>query len=170
MSGEEICGGLVSVYHNTGPCAKSYLIRSVTDADLEGRQLGEICLDEIAQNNLKFLLCRRPLNRLCNFRCHSGIQFDSNDLFRFLKNSRRQDTRTRTDFEYRLAGLNVGLVDDGIGDCGVFQDVLADVRIELKYRRSCFGEWRTGLLIRRAGGRIALASCGFPHRDACRWS
>lgn len=78
---------------------------------------------------------------------------------RVLQNTRRQHTRTGSDLEHRLDGLDVRLGDDGVGDRGVLEYVLADLGVELED-----GRLAGGPLVGRRGARaVALRALGLRH-------
>ena len=80
-------------------CTPAYLIWGIANANIEIRK---ICFDHISQNDIQAWLRWCTLNTLGNFRCHSRIQFHSDDLLGFLEDLDREVTCTGTDFKNDL--------------------------------------------------------------------
>lgn len=64
------------------------------------------------------------LNTLAQFSSHAWVHLNNGGLLGLLKNTNRQITRTGTDFEDHIGGLQVGLVDNTLGDEGILENVL----------------------------------------------
>ena len=77
---------------------------------------------------------------------------------------------TRTDFDDDIGGLEVGLVDNGVADARVLEDVLAKVLVEAE--DVCVGRALGGrfAVVGAAAGPSPLRFGGLGHYVALRWA
>lgn len=161
--GEEICGTSIVSNHLHRNLARErgspYLVGRVTDAHVKRLNLIIGDLDKIPHDNLQLPLQRRPLHLAAQLRRHPRVQLHRNHAPRLLQYPRRQHTGTGADLQDGLDGLDVRLVDDGVRDGRVLEDMLADLGVELED-----GRLAGGALVGRAALRaVALLALGLGH-------
>lgn len=96
------------------------------------------------------------------FRSHARIHLYNGRLFTFLQDSNCQITRSWTDFQYDVGGLEVGLVNDVLCYEGILEDVLAE-SVCVEDWITCIGRGCTrggGGEGGSAGGAILAAAAG----------
>ena len=106
------------------------LVGGVGDEGVAWRHFGH--LDDVAEDDFELLGEGSALDTLGDFGTHTGIEFDGDDLLGLLEGADRDVTGTGTDFDDDIGGLEEGLVDNGIRDTGVLEDMLAIVLVELE--------------------------------------
>lgn len=106
------------------------LVGRVGDEGVAWRHFGH--LDDISQDDFELLGQGSALDTLGDFGTHTGIKFDGDDLLGLFEGADRDVTGTGTDFDDDIGGLEEGLVDNGIRDTGVLEDMLAKVLVELE--------------------------------------
>lgn len=105
-----------------------YLVWSVGYTDVE---IGQLCFDEVADDDVQFPLFRFSLDTFRDFCSHSGIHFYSGNMFCFFENFDGEIASTGTNFEDFIRRTEVCFIYDGLCDLRIFQDVLTkSLRIE----------------------------------------
>lgn len=97
------------------------LVGRVADANIK---VGQVRLDDVAQQDVEAFLGRCALHALGQLGGHARVHFDGDAAFGFGQDARCQIACARTDFEHDVGLFEGGFVDDCVGDAGVFEDVL----------------------------------------------
>lgn len=122
----------------------------------------EIQLDGVAEQHLELLLVGGAHDALRDLAGHARVELDGDQPLGLLEDAHADVAGSGADLEDSVGGFQVGLVDDGVGDAGVLEDVLADVGVELEdivlaggrgVGRALFG----GAVIGRGRGRCAFS-------------
>lgn len=92
----------------------------------------EVELDRITQQHLQLFGEGRAHDTFCDLASHTRVQLDSDEFLGLFKNAYTNVACSGTDFEDGVGGFEEGLVDDGVGNTGVLEDMLADIGIEFE--------------------------------------
>eukprot|EP00982_Pelagococcus_subviridis_P000018 212-Pelagococcus_subviridis.AAC.3 len=97
------------------------LVRTVGDAHVEVRQ---VHLEEVAADYLQIVPVRRPGDAALELDDHARVELDRDDFLRRLEEAHREVPGPRADLEDDVRGLDPALLDDGVDDHRVLEDVL----------------------------------------------
>ena len=82
-------------------------------------------LDHVAEYDVQLFVLWFALEALCEFGGHARVHFDGDAFARGLEDAGCEVSGSRADFEDDVRLLEVSFGNDGIGDAGVLEDVLA---------------------------------------------
>lgn len=97
------------------------LVGRVGNTDIKIRQLN---LESIAHNDLQLLLVCRSMDSLLYFCHHARVDLDGDHLARLFKKTRREVSRSRTDFKDDIRRTDLCLLHDRVEDQWVLEHVL----------------------------------------------
>lgn len=97
------------------------MVGHVGDTDVKE---GQGDLEEITVNDLQLVTVLRVLRTLLQFDDHSRVEFDGDDFLCDFEQLHGQVTSTGTNFHHYVCTANGGLLNDGLDDQRIFQDML----------------------------------------------